>query len=71
MLNKIRTYSFLALIICVGFVSIFRLSNVNSKETSWDVLGYYLPLPATFIYDDPLMENREWIEKINEEKQHS
>ncbi len=56
------------LVLCL-IILIFRLGNVSEKETSWDVLGYYLPLPATFIYEDPLMENRQWIEEINDEKQ--
>jgi len=60
--------STILLVICLTIL-VFRLGNVSEKETSWDVLGYYLPLPATFIYDDPLMENRQWIEKVNEEKQ--
>ncbi|MGB1039266.1 MAG: glycosyltransferase family 39 protein [Flavobacteriales bacterium] len=58
----------LALVFAILFIVIFRMTNVSDKETSWDVLGYYLPLPATFIYEDPLMENRDWIEKINKEK---
>ena len=58
----------LALVFAILFIVIFRMTNVSDKETSWDVLGYYLPLPATFIYEDPLMENRGWIEEINKEK---
>ena len=68
-MKKHLTSSFTILLICIGFISIFRLNNVSERETSWDVLGYYIHLPATFIYEDALMENREWIEKINEEKQ--
>lgn len=49
-------------------IVVFRLINVSEKETSWDVLGYYLPLPATFIYDDPLMQDREWIETVNSQR---
>ena len=68
-MKKHLTFSLTILLICISFISIYRLNNVSETETSWDVLGYYIHLPATFIYDDPLMENREWIEKINEEKQ--
>jgi hypothetical protein len=35
---------------------------------SWDVLGYYLYLPATFIYDQPMLNDVEWLHKINAEK---
>ena len=67
-MKKNLTYSLTILLICISFISIFRMNNVSETEISWDVLGYYMHLPATFIYDDPLMENREWLEKINEEK---
>jgi hypothetical protein len=60
-----------AVIIAMTFMASIRLNNINMNETSWDVLGYYLPLPATFIYDDPMMNDRGWIEKINNEKQLS
>jgi hypothetical protein len=53
------------------FIALIRLNNINRYETAWDVLGYYLPLPATVIYDDPMMNDRTWIEQINTEKQLS
>lgn len=56
------------LILCILFISIFRLSNLKQKEITWDVFGYYLPLPSTFIYDDPMLNDRAWVEKLNEEK---
>jgi hypothetical protein len=58
-----------AVLAAMVFIAIIRLNAVNKNETSWDVLGYYLPLPATVIYDDPMMNDRAWIEKINTEKQ--
>lgn len=61
--------SFRTLLLLCSLILVFRLCNISEKETSWDVLGYYLPLPATFIYEDPLMENREWIQQVNEERQ--
>ena len=45
------------------------MANISEKELSWDVLGYYLPLPASFIYDDPMLDNRAWVEQLNEEKE--
>ena len=62
-------YSRLALLVVVLIISIYRLGNVKEKEISWDIFGYYLPLPATFIYEDPLLNDRAWVEKLNEEKQ--
>lgn len=57
-----------ALIIAFSFLLIFRLTHVTQKEISWDILGYYLYLPSTFIYDEPLLNNYDWLKKINEEK---
>ncbi len=68
-INFISSKSAIVTLLLITVLIVFRLSNVSERETSWDVLGYYLPLPATFVYDDPLMENREWIEQINEEKE--
>lgn len=31
------------------------------KVISWDTLGYYLYLPATFIYKDPLLLHQAWL----------
>lgn len=64
-----RSLSTYAVLLAVVFIAAIRLSHIDNKETSWDVLGYYLPLPATFIYDDPMMNDRTWIEKVNNEKQ--
>lgn len=63
-----KSYSFGALILAFGFLAIFRLTHVTQKELSWDILGYYLYLPSTFIYDEPLLDNYDWLKKINEEK---
>jgi len=37
----------------------------QNNAISWDVFGYYLYLPAHFLYDDPGFEHMEWMEKIN------
>jgi hypothetical protein len=37
--------------------------NTNPYPIAWDVYGYYLYLPATFIYDDPGLESKEWIDQ--------
>jgi len=54
----------------VGLIlTVYRIANVNKSEISWDVLGYYLPLPAVFIYHDPMLTHTDWLKKINDEKQ--
>lgn len=66
---KIKSkYSWMALILILVSLYSFRFTHITEKELSWDVLGYYLPLPASVIYDDPLMDDRTWIEEINNEK---
>lgn len=64
-----QSISKMALFLSICFIVLFRGTHVEQKEITWDVFGYYLPLPATFIYNDPLLENREWVDELNEKKQ--
>lgn len=50
---------------------VFRTNSIDKKEISWDVFGYYLPLVATFQQDDALLNDRSWVEELNNEKQLS
>ncbi len=63
-----KKLSFYSLIISMAIISIYRVSNINEKEIAWDILGYYMPLPATFIHHDPLLNDISWLKKVNEEK---
>jgi hypothetical protein len=36
----------------------------NSGMIKWDVYGYYLYLPATFIYDDPGIRDLTWVDTL-------
>ena len=63
-----KNTSFSTLLIIIAILSVYRISNVNNKEISWDVLGYYLPLPATFIHNDPMLNNIDWLKAVNKEK---
>ncbi len=36
---------------------------------SWDVFGYYLYLPAQFIYHDPYLLHQDWLHQIVAEYQ--
>jgi len=64
---KPNAFSFLALLICAVFIINSRFSNVHDKEISFDVLGYYMYLPATFIHGDPLLEDISWLEQKRKE----
>lgn len=57
-------------IITVSLI-VFRTANISQKEISWDVFGYYLPLPAAFIYDDLLLNDISWVEELNNEREFS
>jgi hypothetical protein len=68
MLNVLKQYSRITLIGISLFIVLYRMSHVSEKEISWDVLGYYLYLPATFIYHQPMLNDTGWLKKINDEK---
>lgn len=62
-LHKISYYTALALtILVVGF----RLAAPAKNTLSWDVLGYYMYLPSTFIYDDLTIQDKAWVDTIIE-----
>lgn len=42
------------------------LNKSNPYPIEYDVFGYYLYLPSTFIYHDLALEKKEWQEKIRE-----
>ena len=63
-----KNLSLVALVTIVVILSIYRITNVNTREISLDVLGYYLPLPAIFIYNDPMLTKTDWLKKVNDEK---
>ena len=69
-MRRFRNFSpsSLVLILLCLFIFFFRLNYRESREITWDVFGYYLPLPATFIYNDPLLNDRSWIDELNDEK---
>src|SRR5574344_572582 len=63
--NKLSLF---VLILICAIVSIYRINVVDDKEISWDVLGYYMYLPATFIHDDPMLKDISWLKEVNSEK---
>lgn len=61
------------IVLLLGIISIlfFRLDNHNWGNgkygvISYDDFGYYLYLPATFIYNDPTIKNRDWVDQVRE-----
>jgi len=43
---------------------LLKLIYPEPNVLSWDVLGYYLYLPAKFIYHDPYLLNQDWLNQI-------
>jgi hypothetical protein len=63
-----KSTSLLTLVLICSLHTVYRITRVSDREISWDILGYYLYLPSTFIYDQPLLNEYAWLEKINAEK---
>ena len=61
-------------LIAISFV-LFRFAHFHNNErngynvTNWDAFGYYMYLPATFIYHD--VKELKWVNKIDSEYQVS
>ncbi|MGE5383200.1 MAG: hypothetical protein ACM3PX_07210, partial [Omnitrophica WOR_2 bacterium] len=49
--------SFIVLVILALCILITRILTLTSNELSWDVFGYYIHLPAFFIYHDYGLNN--------------
>ena len=41
-----------------------RISAPPQKALSWDVFGYYLYLPATFIHHDIALQDHAWLDDV-------
>jgi len=70
MFLKRRLSVYVVILLAVSLV-VFRSISLPTRALSWDVFGYYLYLPATFIYDDPGLENPEWMDEVMEKYQPS
>lgn len=53
--GKIRFY--ILVLLCSVFFSIKIYRNSNPPVTGWDVFGYYVYLPQTFVYKDLKLQN--------------
>lgn len=68
---KKTSISFIVFLVLSTWLVAFRANNVVENEISWDVFGYYLPLQATFIEGDPMLNDRAWVEELNKDHQLS
>lgn len=67
-MKNLTRSSLIALLITCSFISIYRINVVSKDEISWDVLGYYLYLPATFVHHDPMLNDIQWLKQLNQEQ---
>lgn len=58
-----NTKSLYALLFIILVLFVWRFTHITTQEFSWDVLGYYMYLPATFVYQDPLLTDIQWLSK--------
>lgn len=71
MVNSSAKWS-LWMFLCLSlWLLFFRATHISENEISWDVFGYYLPLEATFIEGDMWLDDRSWVEELNEKHQVS
>lgn len=59
-------FSLLAAIALAVSITAVRISSPPRQALTWDVFGYYLYLPATFIYHDPGLSNPQWLDEVME-----
>lgn len=64
-IDKTTRISFVTMIALIIIFSGIRLKNPQQNVLSWDVFGFYLYLPATFIYSDADISDKEWVWNIN------
>lgn len=64
MLHRTASRSRIALLLLFAALLVVRTMKLTPNELSWDVFGYYLPLPATFIHHDPLLHDIGWMEQV-------
>lgn len=58
------SFSRMAVITLFLVLVVMRIFSLTPNELSWDVFGYYLYLPATFIHHDPFLHDITWIHEL-------
>ena len=55
--------SILSVLLAFSAIVGYRMHTFTEPQITWDVFGYYLYLPATFIHGDPLLNDVSWVEE--------
>lgn len=56
--------SLYAVLLCGATLLVLRSSAPPRQALTWDVFGYYLYLPATFIHHDIALEDHAWLDEV-------
>ena len=59
-----NSWSLVVVAVVFLLTTIYRAYKLSSNELSWDVFGYYLPLPATFVHGDPMLKDDAWAREL-------
>lgn len=65
-MHKLSKFVVIGLVVCLLGIRLYYIkwnSEVITNVLTWDAFGYYLILPATFIYDD--IKQGKWVDDIN------
>ena len=62
----INRKSFFTLAFLMLIILVIRILTLSINELSWDVFGYYIHLPALYIYKDYGLNDISWISKLME-----
>ena len=54
----------LTVVLLCLLLAVLRFINLPGEILSWDVFGYYLYLPATFIHQDSALQNTAWLDEL-------
>ncbi|HZK08300.1 MAG TPA: hypothetical protein VFC92_08875 [Bacteroidales bacterium] len=68
-MNRLKKSAYISLIVVIllsVFISYQRISNQHTNYLAYDNFGYYMYLPALFIYDDIKIKDFSWVENINQ-----
>jgi hypothetical protein len=56
--------SLIAMLILFMIIAFIRIKIVTTHELAWDIFGYYVYLPATFIHHDFMLTDISWVHEI-------
>ncbi len=59
-----RRRSLTAVLLCCAALLVLRSSQPPRQVLGWDVFGYYLYLPATFIHHDIGLQDHAWLDRV-------